>query len=257
MGIFDLFRKKQLPETAQPTEVKEPYLGNLEKTQLIFELIEVPHEQRDEQWQQSFLENIIQASFRCGEPQVITGPDGFPYFQLLMPRPNESFQCYVIERMKDDFLLEAGYGIVINPEAGQPDWVLSYGDILNLHLNGSFYTTEPTPFSTAREDETILKDEQALVGQPSELILPEMTRAILREFLITNGIKSPKVLLMSRNSANTGEVAQDLVFNVTPVDFETEEIFRSVMQYVGWFLPRHYSYVGLSENGPNDGFMPL
>lgn len=257
MGIFSLFRKKQLTETAQTTQAKQPYLGNLEKTQLIFELIEVPHEQRDERWQQSFLENIIQASFRCGDPQVVTGPDGFPYFQLLMPKPNESFQCYVIERMKDDFLLETGYGIVINPEAGQPDWVLSYGDILNLHLNGSFYTTEQTPFSTAREDETILKGEKALVGQPSESILPEMTRGILRAFFITNGIKSPKVLLMSRRSVNTNEVFQDLVFNVTPADFESEESFRRVMQYVGWFLPRHYSYVGLSENGPNDGFMPL
>lgn len=257
MGIFDLFRKKQQAQIAEPPQVKQPYLGDLEKTQLIFELIRLPREQRDEQWQQSFLQNIIQASFRCGEPQMINGPDGFPYFQLLMPRPNESFQCYVIERMKDDFLLENGYGVVINPDAGQPDWVLSYGDILNLHLNGSFYTTGPTLFSTAKEDETILKDERALVGQPSELILPAMTRAILREFLISNGIKSPKVLLMSRSSVNTNEQFQDLVFNITPADFESEEVFRSVMQHMGWFLPRHYSYVGLSENGFDDGFMPL
>lgn len=195
MGLFDVFKRKKQPETIDQTPVKEPYLGDLEKTQLIFGLIDVPRENRGEEWQKSFLENVVHASFRCGDPQVITGPDGFPYFQLLMPRPNEHFQCYVIDRMKDDFLLELGYGVVINPDKGQPDWVLSYRDILNLHLTESFYTTGSTLFSGAKNDETIIKDEKVLIGQPSEFILPAMTRAILREFLINNGVKSPKSVI--------------------------------------------------------------
>jgi len=257
MGLLDLFRKKQPePETSKPQPAIEKYFGDLEKTNVIFTLIAVPHEKRDEQWQKSFLENIVQASFRCGNPQVITGPDGFPYVQLLMPRPNESFQCYVIERMKDDFLLKSGYGVVINPEGGQPDWVLTYGDVMNLDLNGEFYTTGPTPFSTLQEDETIEGEEQVLVAQPSELIFPEINRAILREFLISTGISNPKILLMVRNSRN-GDTSQELVFNLTPANFETEEAFRNVMQTLGWFLPRHYSFVGMNEESFKDSFMPL
>ena len=104
MGLFDLFRKnEQETETTQPKPTTNKYLGDLEKTQIIFDLIRVPAEERDEQWQRSFLTNIVEASFRCGDPQVIAGPDGFPYVQLLMPKPNESFQCYVIDHMKDDF----------------------------------------------------------------------------------------------------------------------------------------------------------
>ncbi len=198
----------------------------------------------------------MQASFRCSEPQVITGPDGFPYFQLLMPRPNESFQCYVIERMKDDFLLESGYGVVINPEGGQPDWVLTYGDIMNLDLNGEFYTAGPTPFSTLKEDETIQGDEQVLVAQPSEIIFTKANRAVLREFLISIGLSSPKLFLMCRNSPS-GDASQELVFNVTPEDFESEEAFRNVMQTIGWFLPRHYSFVGMNEESFKNSFMPL
>lgn len=257
MGLFDLFRKKQsTAETAQTAPATNKYLGDLEKTEIIFSLIKVPADERDEQWQKSFLENIIKASFRCGEPQVITGPDGFPYVQLLMPRPNESFQCYVIEHMKDDFLLEGGYGVVINPDGGQPDWVLSYGDIMNLDLNGSFYTSGPTPFSSLKEDETINGEEKVLVGQPSELILSKINRGLLRKFLASQGVKSPKVFLMSR-AYNNGEGSQELVFNLTPQDFESEDVFRNVMQSLGWFLPRHYSFVGMSEDRFKDSFMPL
>ena len=257
MGLFDLFRKKQPQhETNSSEPATNGYLGDLEKTKIIFNLIAVPAENRDEQWSQSFLENIVQASFRCGDPQVITGPDGFPYVQLLMPIPKERFQCYVIEHMVDDFLLELGYGIVINPDSQQPDWVLSYGDLMNFDLTGSFYTNEPSPFNTLKEDEIIQGDEKVLVGQPSELILTQMNRNVLRNFLLNNGVESPKVLLMSRTSAN-GAASQELVFNLTPADFENEEVFRSVMQNLGWFLPRHYSFVGMKEDSFKDSFMPL
>nr|WP_199081729.1 hypothetical protein [Pedobacter sp. ASV19] len=84
-----------------------------------------------------------------------------------------------------------------------------------------------------------------------------MTRSILREFLSANGVKLPKVLLMSRTATLGGKTAQDLVFNLTPADFGSEEVFRNVMSHLGWFLPRHYSYVGMRENQFQDGFMAL
>ena len=128
--MFDLFKKKEQPkENNQESKIiSEPYLGDLNKTAEIYNLIKIPHSERDENWNTSFLSHLSSASFRCGDPQVITGPDGLPYFQLFLPEPNTSFQCYVIEKMKDDFLLEHGYGVVINPTGNQPDWILSYGD---------------------------------------------------------------------------------------------------------------------------------
>ena len=93
MGIFNFFkRKEQLKESNHQNEQKtKPYLGDLNKTNEIFQLVNVPQEQRDENWNKSFLFNLSKASFRCGEPQVITGPDGFPYVQLFLPEPNKSF----------------------------------------------------------------------------------------------------------------------------------------------------------------------
>jgi hypothetical protein len=262
MGLFDFLKKKEQPKEFPKTEKSiekdsESYLGDLTKTEILYKLVQTPQKERDEAWQQAFLENIGQASFRCGDPQVITGPDGFPYFQLFLPEPNKSFQCYVIERMKDDFLLASGYGIVINPTSNSADWVLSYGDILNLHLNETFYTTTETPFSRETSDETIVENEKVMIGQPSETILPNETRHLIAEFLKANEIKTPKVLLMMRHRQDGNGVSQDIVFNLTPKNFKDENTYRSVMQTISWYLPRHYSYVGMDEQSLGNGFMPL
>jgi hypothetical protein len=284
MGLLDLFKKKPeavaAPEQTQQQEAAEPslqpssnqepdspvektvaqekelYTGDLSKTAALFELAAVPHEQRDENWGQQFLLHLAGASFKCGEPQVIKGPDGFPYVQLYLPTPGESFQSYVIEKMKDDFLLEQGFGVVINPVGGRPDWVLTYGDIVNLHINNTFYTRESN-FSRDRTDEVIQGQEEVLVAQPSEALLPKATRNVLSEYLKINGLTTPKVLLMMRGKDDAAEMMQDLAFNATPADFESEEQFRNVMQSIGWFLPNHYSFVALNENTFDKGFEEL
>ncbi|WP_348797247.1 hypothetical protein [Flavobacterium adhaerens] len=241
----------------EQNQTTQPYYGDLEKTQKIYQLVQTPNSERDDNWNSEFLSNIVAASFKCGEPQVITGPDGFPYFQLFLPEPNVSFQCFVIEKMKDDFLLEYGYGVVINPTAEEPDWVLSYGDIVNLHLNNTFYSNEPTLFSKRKKTETITKSEQVLIGQPSETLLPIKTRKVLESFLKYNGIESPKVLLLMRQNEKKEIISQDLAFNITPNDFESEAIYQNVMLAFAWFLPRHYSCIGLSEANFSDVFQPL
>jgi hypothetical protein len=270
MGLFDLFKKKSSSENmvvnAQPEQnfqpaemqakVAEPYLGDLEKTRTIHELIKTPRSGRDATWQKDFLQNVSQASFQCGDPQVISGPDGFPYFQLFLPEPNQQFQCYVIDRMKDDFLLNLGYGVVVNPIGEQPEWVFTYGDIVNLHINHVFYTSDKTDFSKNGQDEVIQEKEEVLIGQPSEYILPAATRQILSGFLQARGINTPKVVLMQRKDKATNAISQDLVFNITPDNFANEEDYRAVMQHLAWFLPRHYALAGMRESALPE-FEPL
>ena len=234
----------------------EPYLGDLQKTETIYRLVQVPHSERDIDWQKSLLENLAQASFRCGDPQVIKGPDGFPYFQLFLPEPGQSFQCFVIEKMKDDFLLQSGFGVLINPTSSQVDWVLSYGDVLNFHLNKQFYTIAETAFSKATDDEIIPENEQVMIGQPAETLLPLSTRQLLSNLLKANGVTEPKVLLLMRHTKK-GDLSQDLVFNITPHSFPHEALYKSVMRSISWYLPRHYSFIGMDEKTIGDGFMLL
>jgi hypothetical protein len=254
MGLFDFLKPK---ETPAPPKSAEPYLGDLAKTNELYHLVAVPPQDRDAAWDTAFLANLAGASFRCGTPQIIQGPDGFPYFQLFLPEPGVGFQCYVIDRMKDDFLLERGLGVVINPTPAGPDWVLSYGDIVNFALTQEFYTTGETPFSKEASDEVIETEEQVMVGQPNETLLPQATRNVLREYLQTNGVATPKIALLMRRLRNETGVSQDLVFNITPDDFGDEALYRSVMQQIGWFLPRHYAFVGMQEAALSDSFLPL
>ncbi|MEO7033291.1 MAG: hypothetical protein ABI548_05485 [Polyangiaceae bacterium] len=231
-----------------------PYLGDLNKTNILFGLIRVSPAERNDAWRSQFLEALPQASFRCGTPQVVRGPDGFPYFQLLLPEPGMEFQCFVIEQMKADFLLQNGFGIVINARESGPDWVLSHGDIVNLHVNREFYT-EHSAFSTAQADEVTAEDEQVLVGQPSEAILPAPTRKLLAQLLQAHGIATPKAALIIRQSPSGAR--QSLVFNFTPETFPSPDLYHSVMRALPWYLPRHYALVGMAESALGDGFAPL
>jgi len=267
MSLFDLFKKKEpnsQDENSAETKNndvnknnKEPYQGDLKKTGIIYQLIQTPPNERDDNWANTFLQKIGQASFRCGDPQIITGPDGYPYFKLLLPEPNKAFQCYVIEKMKDDFLLPNVFGLVINLTENIAYQVFSYGYILNFHLNKTFYTSEKTPFSKETNDETLTENEEIMIAQPSDAILPAVTRKLIRDFLVMNGIKNPKILLMVRGNKNEKGITQDLVFNITPQQFINENTYRSVMQTISWYLPRHYSFVGMEENSLENGFMPL
>ena len=258
MGLFN-FLKKNTPEqekqTEMPTTTNEKYLGDLTKTAVIQNLVQTPHESRDEAWSYEFLNHVSQASFKCTNPQVIVGPDGFPYFQLLLPESGTSFECYVIENMIDDFLLEKGLGVVVNPEGGNPDWVFTYGDVLSYKLFGGFYTDSGIRFSTNIKDETIQEQENVMVAQPSAAILPAYTRKIVQQFLTENGIKKPKIFLMIRGEGEN--ITHDLVFNITPNNFETEDSYRNVMQSLAWFLPKHYSLIGMNEENFKDVFENL
>jgi len=237
MAFWDFFSAK--PKVELPRGKKTPYQGDMAKTNVLYKLFAVPKEKRDEQWMKSFAANIADAGFRCGEPQVIQGPDGFPYFILHLPNQYQPFQAFVIRKMKDDFLLEAGYGIVINPHGSYADWVFSYGDIVNFQVNGEFYTSVPAP---AFEEEELTQGDVS-ISEPSEKYLPKQTRTVIKDFLKSQAIQDPKFLLFTKNI--DGSRVQRLAFNLYPKDFPTTRHFDFTMNHLIWFLPRHYKILNL------------
>ncbi|MBL0008443.1 MAG: hypothetical protein IPP25_15030 [Saprospiraceae bacterium] len=52
----------------------------------------------------------------------------------MLPESGTAFECYVLSHMVDDFLFERGWGVVINLKGNQPDWLLTYGDVVNYKL---------------------------------------------------------------------------------------------------------------------------
>jgi hypothetical protein len=250
MAFWDFFSDKQKVEL--PRGKKTPYQGDMSKTDALYKLFAVPKEKRDEHWVKNFTTNVADAGFRCGEPQIIQGPDGFPYFILHLPNQYQPFQAFVIRKMKDDFLLEAGYGTVINPHGSYADWVFSYGDIVNLQVNGEFYTSVPTP----EHDEQEFLQGDVVVSEISEKILPKQTRLVIKDFLKTQGMKDPRVLLFTKNI--DGIRVQRLVFDLYPKDFPTIRHFDFAMNHLIWFLPRHYKILNLpAANNWTNNFTSL
>jgi hypothetical protein len=243
MGLFDIFKTKKPTENIQQKKADRPEC-DISKTQIMVDLFSVPKENRDDKWKQTFFENVQTASFACNNPQVTVGPDGFPYFTLLTPEPHKPFDSFCIRNMKDDFLLEKGFGITINPKDNSVEWVFSYGDIVNLHLNKEFYTV--TDNIEIKNEETIKNDEEILIAQPSETYLPKETRAIIKKHLQANGIKQPKIMMICRKV--DGTVIQELAFNIFREDFSSIDQLNNLMRQLSWFLPRHYIILSVPKN---------
>ena len=244
MGLFNFLKTKD-KQIEKINQIKVDRLEcDITKTQVMVDLFKIPQEQRDDNWRQTFYDNIQTASYACGNPQIFTGPDEFPYFILRTPEPNKPFESFCIRNMKDDFLLDKGFGVAINPGENSVDWVFSYGDIVNLHLNKDFLTKTDT--LEIQNEEIIKKDEKILLAQPSESFLPRQARQALKAFLQSIGIKRPKIMMVCRTI--DGQVIQELAFNIFREDFQSTEHLNYRLKQISWFLPRHYVVLSLPKD---------
>ncbi|MCY4779530.1 hypothetical protein ORI89_07700 [Sphingobacterium sp. UT-1RO-CII-1] len=228
------------------------FLGDLENTVIINKLMETPFHERTEIWRDNFLASIATCNLKLAKNEVVMSDDGFPYIQLQTVQTEEKFRSYAIIHQLDT-LLNQGFGIVINPQNDKPDWVFSYGDLVNLKLNGEFYTYKSV-FSNINEYSSIGKDEEILVGQPSETIFPSYLRHQIRDFLHYSGLRNAKIMLIARNYTDEEKASQDLVFNIMPTQFATEHEFNTIMNTLQWMLPKHYSFFGVDELSIENGF---
>lgn len=253
MGLFDFLKPASKPAAPIKIVPADRPECDISKTGIVATLFKIPKEQRDDEWYKAFYDNVTTASFASATPQVLRGPDGFPYFVLNTPKVNQSFESFCVKNMKDDFLLNRGWGVVFNPAADKSaDWVFTHGDIVSLHLNNEFATaTDPTDIEHVEFTKTVgilKKEEKVMVAQPSADYLPSATRHALKLFLQSKGIKKPKVMMLS--SYREDKVIRKLAFNIHPENYPVANQLDYLMQQVGWFLPRQYIIIPLSKKSP-------
>ncbi len=225
---------------------------DINKVQVLLDLFAIAQEKRDEEWREKFYANVVDASFRCETPQIFRGPDGFPYFSLLSPKPLKSFDSFCICNLVETATTN-GFGIAINRRADGADWVFSCGDLLTLRLTGGF-KTPPVPH--IQRTEITQHEEKVLVAAPSESYLPLYTRAIIRRFMQQSlGVQNPGVVLLISGS---DPQPNQLVFSVFREDYATEPEFFNVLKWLSWFLPRNYSITGIPKSSDLvKDFVPL
>jgi hypothetical protein len=224
---------------------------DISRTPQVVTLLAVPPELRDATWVDAFFDAITNASFAAGEPRMIQGPDGFPYFVLRTPDAHQLFDAYSVAFLADE-ATRKGFGIVLNPGPGTADWVFSYGDIAGYRMSGILRPQPPQrPY---QPHEVTQEPEEVLLGPPPEELLPAYVRKVIHQHFKRMGLEQPGVLLMHRPSVPES----NLVFNVFPEMFASEEDFRVALGSVSWFLPRHYSVLGVSgETFPPEAFHAL
>ncbi|MDL5048776.1 hypothetical protein QQ054_22440 [Oscillatoria amoena NRMC-F 0135] len=250
-ALIEMIRQKPKYEPITPQKegqdtihdsVQEQVLYDINKTKIVVGLLQVPPDQRDEQWHTQYHANILNAAFTCGNPQVVTGPDGFPYFMLKYPEPQKKFNPFSLQSIKDH-VLKNGFGVALSPDGQQVIWSIPYGAMVNLHVNGELFSA--SEHTDLPEKEILTQSTKILTAQPSEEYLPKVVREVIKDFFQAQGIAEPRVMLMMRSQQEG--VTSELVFNIYAEDFESEEAFESLMNMVKWFLPRHYMVTSVSR----------
>jgi hypothetical protein len=229
---------------------------DLAKTDQVVKLLDTPRDQRDDAWQDAFQEAIVDASMATAPEQVIQGPDGFGYFVLRRPPVGESFSAFCVSHVLET-CTNRGLGIVIEPAGSSAEWVFTYGDLFSLRAYGSF-RGDPSDADGPRAGPVagvLEKETQVMVGAPSEQLLPAWARRVLASFLKTVAkVDDPRVLVLMESQ----RLGRNLVFNVYPEDFPSEQQYQGILNALGWFMPPNRRVIGMSRTaGLEKSFVPL
>lgn len=216
---------------------------SLDDTLELYELFQVPKEERDQDWVRDFFEVIPNASLRGFEPQMQRGPDGFPYLMLSLPESGEEFDAFSVGDSVE-YCLKAGCGIALfaNPKKlEQPEWVFSFGSLWS-YQNFKNFIGDPNDEIPSSEEE-VKKNQEKLseprdiqVATPSDDYFPKFARLAVSRFLKdTIGLEKPRVALVIDPILKPSRA---LMFaDLQPSRFEKEEHFVYLMQALRWFLP--------------------
>jgi hypothetical protein len=241
------------PDSLNWTRAMEIF--DLEQTQRLALLMAVPQEKRDDAWCANFLLAVPNASLASFDPQIQTGPDTFPYFQLALPDPGPFTPFSIIHILNN--VLQSGAGVVVhaNLKRDQPPlWVFSFGDILSYSMFGDFrgdpqviHNPDPPGNPQTRE---------ILCASPSEAYLPATARAAIGRFM--RGPfrhPSPKIGLVTGASLSP---KQSLMVNLRLKDYGGDKNkLGSAMRYLTWFIPKTYSMMALPDDWSDADMSPL
>ena len=203
-------------------------------------LLQIPPADRDQKWEEQFLTKLAGCSFKLQNDHPITGPDNMPYLAVEIVEKGEP----AVKVLR--WLGEKGVGLVVNPQGLAPDFVLTYGMIWNFLENGRF--VEKVDSDVPPEGNfQMLEGQKMFAGVPSDQYLPQSVREIMKLFLNDQGIKEPRIVMLSQDNENF-----DLCFSAESLGNPPQEEWRGILEGFSWFFPLHYSLSIISEQAIKD-----
>lgn len=221
---------------------------SVKATRELIALFEIDNDNRQAAWHQRLIACLPHAVFSAAQPQIIFNPSGMTYYNLKLDENNRkndnSEPGYHIPELIDTFLIHEGVGIAINADRPKHAIDLSYGDIVGFHLYRSFAEPDAHPFKSDKPRAHLIShDDDILVKEVPEQVLPSASIKLLTAIMQHYGINSPQIKLIYLKESEQHE----LVFSY---DAEQLEIDKSqqLLQKLGWFLPRYYTYCACNLN---------
>ncbi len=204
---------------------------------ILEDLLKVAPGRRDEAWERQFLRHLPEAKVRVLNPEPQVGPDHWPY--LFVSTEGADADLEPLAGVLN-WLSTRGIGLAVNPQKTTPDIVLTYGMIWNYRERGEFITEQLG--QPERKKIELQNGQEVLAGPPSESYLPRYVRAILKQFLLDQGVLAPKVLMVSFDRSN-----YDLCFSLESLGSPPEHEHEGIAEALSWFLPMHYPVALVSE----------
>ena len=199
----------------------------------------VPEDRRGPGWWNAFLTGLPDEVLHF-EPGVLRGPNGFAY--VVARRQPEPGTVPATLRARAESLTDAGHGVVIEPGENVGDWVVSLGELAAIRARGTLLSVLDLLVRPAGR-EFLDAPEDALVGAPTEEVLPSFLRPHLGAVLRAHGIADPHAAVVLRGS---GE--RLLTFGELP---------EKVAERLGWILPPYCRHVGLDFETVREMGVPL
>lgn len=228
----------------------------MNNNQFLNEILSVPEQNRDFNWDEKFFKVLSESSLRLLSKEPKQGPDHWPYLIC------ETLNNPVIEDRSEDiesaqkiffWLASRGIGLVVNPRREPyPDYVFSYGMIWNFRETGFFLQPDLEKINKSKETNQVsYENNKIFTGAPTEKYLPGYVRKVLKDFFRDQTILNPKVLMISQDNIHF-----DLCFSLESLGNPPDNEHEGIAEALSWFLPTHYSIVLISEKSLPE-FLPL
>lgn len=229
-------------------DTPENQAASVSATQELRALFEIDNTNRQAAWYNRLITCLPHAIFTSGEPEIIFNPTGLTYYNLelteTIPEDCSTITRYTIPELIDTFLINEGVGIAIEARNPKQAIDLSYGDVLGFHLYRTFAEPEDHPFKTDKPHAHIIREgTDILISDVPAQILPDTSIKLLEAIMQHFGINDAKVKLVYLPETEQHE----LVFSIDKNQFAPSKI-QALLQKLGWFLPRYYSYLACDLN---------
>ncbi|MBB5684020.1 hypothetical protein [Sphingobium boeckii] len=265
MGLFDFLRPKtvavppSLPPRAPRSDgprfpVVRERMFDLSLTRRLEALFHIPAPQRDDGWHDDFFDTMWNASVELADPQEFTGPDGFRYLRLNVPRPDAPFESQSLANLAR-ICVERGSGAAFFASPDDPadaaQYVFSLGKLDSLlrydSWNGDPVDEAESAGLQGGHRATILTEaHRIMTGAPSADFLPPPVAQALAGYMTgTLGITDPRVQLLVDAKLRP---TRNLVIGIRRSQYESEQDVADAMQRLFWYMPPLRSLMLMPED---------